>query len=177
MRPRLYGYMASFTSAEDLLRAAQIARREGYRRVQAYAPFHIEGLAEAVGFRFNLLPWLVLLGGLTGGGLGYYMLWYACVVSYPLNIGGRPLNSWPSYVPITFELTVLSAALTGFFAVFLLSGLPRLYHPVFNAPSFKLETSGRFFLCIEARDPRFETRDTWQFLSRLNPSEVIEVDD
>jgi hypothetical protein len=177
MTPKLYGYMATFLTAEELLRAAQMARREGYRRVQAYTPFPIEGLAEAVGFRFNVLPWLMLLGGLSGGSAGYYMLWYACTISYRLNIGGRPLNSWPSFVPITFELTVLSASLTGFFAVFLLSGLPRLYHPVFNAEEFKHETSGRFFLCIEATDRKFETRDTWQFLGRLKPVEVIELDD
>jgi hypothetical protein len=177
MKPQLYGYMATFTAPDQLLRAAQMARREGYRRVQAYSPFQIEGLAEAVGFRFNWVPWLTLLGGISGGAAGYYMMWYACTINYLLNIGGRPLNSWPSFVPITFELTVLAASLTAFFSVFLLSGLPRPYHPVFNAPGFRLETRGRFFLCIEARDPKFEPRDTWQFLSRLDPTEVTEVEE
>lgn len=175
MKPALYGYLASFDQPEDLLRAARAARKRGHCRMQAYSPFPIEGLAEAVGFRFNLLPWLVLGGGLTGGAGGYFMQYYASAVSYRVNVGGRPLHSVPSFLPITFELTVLAAALTAFFCVFLLSGLPRLHHPVFNAPLFARETRDRFLLCIEAADPVFEARDTWRFLTGLNAREVVEV--
>jgi hypothetical protein len=174
--PRLYGYVADFESGEALLEAARHAQEEGYRRVQAYAPFYIEGLAEATGMRRNWVPWLVLAGAIVGGTGGYFMLWYGSAVSYRLNVGGRPLNSWPAFIPITFELTVLAASLTGFFAVLLLSGLPRPYHPIFNARQFDELSRGRFFLCIEAADPQFEVRETWQFLTRLRPIEVSEVD-
>ncbi len=175
MKRALYGYLASFQEPEDLLHAAREAHRRGHTRMQAYSPFPVEGLAEAVGFRFNLLPWIVLGGGITGGAGGLFMQYYAAAVSYRLNVGGRPLFSIPSFMPITFELTVLSAALTAFFCVFLLSGLPRLYHPVFNAPNFYRETQDRFLLCIEAADPVFEARDTWRFLTGLNATEVVEV--
>ncbi len=175
MKEALYGYLASFEQPEDLLQAAREAHKRGHRRMQAYSPFPVEGLAEAVGFRFNLLPWLVLGGGLTGGAGGYFMQYYSCVISYRDNIGGRPLNSIPSFLPITFEVTVLAAALTAFCCVFLLSGLPRLYHPVFNAPAFARETQDRFLLCIEAADPIFEARDTWRFLNGLTAQEVVEV--
>ena len=176
MTTTLYGYLASFAQPEDLLHAAREARQNGYRKMQAYSPFPVEGLAEEVGFRFNWLPWLVLGGGLAGGAGGYFMQYYACAVSYRLNVGGRPLHSIPSFMPVTFELTVLSAALTAFFAVFLLSGLPRLYHPVFNAPNFYRETQDRFLLCIEAADSVFDERETWQFLNGLNAREVVKVD-
>jgi hypothetical protein len=175
MKKKLYGYLASFDQPEDLLKAARLAQRRGHSRMQAYSPFPVEGLAEAVGFRFNWLPWLVLGGGLTGGAGGYFMQYYASAVSYRDNIGGRPLHSIPSFIPITFEVTVLSAALTAFFCVFLLSGLPRLYHPVFNAPNFYRETQDRFLLCIEAADPVFEAKDTWRFLNGLNATEVVEI--
>ena len=176
MTAPLYGYLASFEQPEDLLHAAREARRRGHRRMQAYSPFPVEGLAEAVGFRFNWLPWLVLGGGLMGGGGGYFMQYYACTISYRLNVGGRPMNSIPAFMPVTFELTVLCAALTAFFAAFLLSGLPRLHHPVFNAPNFYRETQDRFLLCIEAADPVFDRRDTWRFLNGLKAREVVEVD-
>jgi len=175
MKQALYGYLASFDQPDDLLHAAREAQRRGHSRMQAYSPFPVEGLAEAVGFRFNWLPWLVLGGGMAGGAGGYFMQYYASAVSYRLNIGGRPLHSIPSFMPITFEVTVLFAALTAFFAVFLLSGLPRLHHPIFNAPAFDRETQGRFLLCIEAADPVFEARDTWRFLTGLNAMEVVEV--
>lgn len=175
MKQRLYGYLASFEQPEELLQAARAAHHRGHLRIQAFSPFPVEGLAEAIGFRFNLLPWLVLGGGLTGGIGGYFMQYYASAVSYRVNIGGRPLHSVPSFMPITFELTVLAAALTAFFCVFLLSGLPRLHHPLFNAPAFARMSRDRFLLCIEAADPLFEARDTRRFLTEQNPVEVVEV--
>lgn len=176
MKPALYGYVAAFAQPEDLLQAARAARQRGHRRLHAYSPFPIDGLAEEVGFRFNRLPWLVLGGGLIGGAGGYFMMFYASAVSYRDNVGGRPLNSIPAFIPITFELTVLIASLTAFCSVFLLSGLPRLYHPVFNAPNFYRATQDRFLLCIEAADPLFDVRDTWLFLNGLNAREVVKVD-
>lgn len=175
-QPVLYGLLAEFDTPEALLHAAQQAREVGYRRMDAYSPFQIEGLAEAVGFRRNWLPWLVLLGGFGGAGAGYFMMWFACVLSYPINVGGRPLHSWPSFIPITFELGVLGASLTAIIGLLALCGLPQPYHPVFNTPHFALEAQGRFFLCIEARDPQFNARETWQFLSRLNARGVSEVE-
>jgi len=174
--PRLYGLLAEFDSPERLLEAARQSRQAGYRRMDAYTPFPIEGLAEVVGFRFNLLPWLVLAGGTAGACGGYFMQWFSAAVNYPINVGGRPLNSWPSFVPITFELGVLLASLTALIGMAMLCGLPRPYHPVFNSPIFSLETKGKFFLCIEATDPQFEIRQTWQFLVRHGAVGVFEVE-
>lgn len=174
--PGLYGLMAEFDTPERLLDAAKKARASGYRRMEGYSPFPVEGLAEVTGFRFNLLPWLVLGGGTFGACGGYFMQWFACAVNYPINIGGRPLNSWPSFVPITFELGVLFASLTALIGMAALCGLPRPYHPVFNAPNFSLETRGRFFLCIEADDPSFDIRTTSQFLARLSDHGVTEIE-
>ena len=175
-RPLIYGLMAEFTTPEALLHAAQQAREAGYRRMDAYSPFAIEGLAEAVGFRSNPLPWLILLGGFGGAILGYFMQWYGMAISYPINVGGRPLNSWPAYIPPTFECGVLGASLTGFFAILALCRLPQPYHPVYNAPRFDLMSRDRFFLCIQANDPQFDARQTWQFLAHLNPAHIVEVD-
>jgi hypothetical protein len=174
--PRLYGLLAEFDSPERLLQAARAARLAGYHRMDGYSPFPVDGLAEALGFRFNLLPWLVLGGGATGACGGYFMQWFASVVSYPINVGGRPLNSWPSFVPITFELGVLFASLTALIGMASLCGLPRPYHPVFNAPEFSLETQGKFFLCIQADDPRFDISETRQFVTRLGARGVTEVE-
>ncbi len=174
--PPIYGLLAEFDSPEAVLAAARRARAEGYRRMDAYTPFSVEGLSEAVGFRFNLLPWLALLAGFGGAGGGFFMEWYGMAVSYPLNIGGRPLNSWQSFIPVTFELGVLAASLTALFGMLALCGLPKPYHPVFNAPNFDLMTRDKFFLCIEAADPKFEERQTWQFLSQLQARRVTEVE-
>ncbi len=175
-RPVQYGYAAAFDDPEKLLQAARLVRGEGYRHVRAYTPFPVEGLAEATGFQHNRLPLLVLAGGITGGTGGYLMQVFACTLSYPVNVGGRPHDSWPSFIPITFELTVLLASLTAFCSVFALSGLPKLYHPIFNAPRFERETQDRFYLCIEATDPIFKQPETLQFLNSLGPREVVEVE-
>jgi hypothetical protein len=169
-----YGLLAEFSTHEELLRAAKKAHEAGFRKMDGYAPFPIEGLAEALGKKTRL-PVLVLAGGILGGVAGYYMQWYANAVSYPINVGGRPIHSWPSFIPITFELTVLAAALTAFFAALALNGLPRPYHSLFNVPEFERASQDRFFLCIEARDARFDPKKTREFLQSLKPLDLMEV--
>jgi hypothetical protein len=172
----LYGLLAEFDSPERLLEATKQARKNGYRRMDAYTPFQVEGLAEEVGFRFNLLPWLVLIGGFGGAAAGYFMQWYGMAISYPINVGGRSLNSWPAFIPVTFELGVLGGSVMAFLGMLALSGLPRPYHPVFKARDFSLATRNRFFLCIEASDPAFDATQTRHFLEDLNPLEVSAVE-
>lgn len=170
----VYGLVAEFESDAQLMRAAEEAYAKGYRKMDGFTPFPIEGLARAMG-KTNRIPLLVLLSGILGGCSAYFMEWFASVVSYPLNIGGRPLHSWPAFIPITFELTVLGAALTAFFSVFVLSGLPKPYHPMFNLPEFERASQDRFFLCIETDDPQFDSARTKSFLESLDPLIVKEV--
>jgi Alternative complex III, ActD subunit len=174
-RQPVYGFMAEFLGHQALLEAAQQARAAGYRQMDAYAPFPVEGLAEALGRESNPIPLLTLAGGMCGGLGGYFMQWYSMGHLYPLNVGGRPLNSWPNFIPITFELTVLVASLAAVFGMLFLNGLPELHHPVFNVPAFRRASIDRFFLCIEAADARFQLEETWRFLERLNPHAVMEV--
>jgi len=173
-REELYGLAAEFAHHTELVHAAEEAYARGYRRMDGYTPFPIEGLAEALGKR-NRMPLLVLLAGILGGCSAYFMEWFANVVSYPLNIGGRPVHSWPSFIPITFELTVLGASLTAFFFSLGLSGLPKPYHPMFNLAEFERASQDRFFLCIEAEDTLFDEKDTRAFLEGLEPLMVKEV--
>ncbi len=175
MRPPIYGLMADFDEPDQLLTAAHRAYEEGYRKMDAHSPFPIEGLAEAIGFRRNMVALVVLIGGITGCLTGFFLQYYVAVIDYPLNIGGRPLNSWPSFIPITFELTVLFAALSAVFGMLALNRLPMPYHPVFNAPGFELATRNRFFLCIESEDPKFDREKTGEFLSGLQARSVVEV--
>ena len=154
----VYGLVAEFASDAQLKRAAEKAYEKGYREMDGFTPFPIEGLAESLGKK-NRIPLLVLLGGILGGCSAYFMEWFADVVSYPINIGGRPLHSWPAFIPITFELTMLGASLTAFCAAFALSGLPQPYHPLFNLPEFERASQDSFFLCIEASDALFDPAD------------------
>jgi hypothetical protein len=168
--------MAEFDNADALLKAAQRTYDEGYRRMDAYSPFPIHGLAEAVGYRHRILPWLVLAGGILGGVAGFWLQYWVSVIELPLNIGGKPLNSWPSFIPVTFECTILGAALTAVLGMLALNGLPKPYHPVFNAERFRLASSSRFFLCIEAADRKFELSAVTAYLKSLSPYGVIEVE-
>jgi hypothetical protein len=175
-RQRLYGLMAEFENPEALLAAARKAHEAGYRSMDAFTPLPVEGLSEAVGFHSTRLPLVVLLGGILGGLGGFYLQYYPNVIGFPLNIGGRPYNSWPAFIPITFEMTVLGAALACVFGMLAMNGLPTPYHPVFNVPRFRLATRNRFFLCIKARDPRFQLDQTKQFLAELHAREVSEIE-
>ena len=172
----IYGLMAEFRSPEMLLHAAERASQEGFKRMDAYTPFPVEGLAEAIGFSRTRVPLIVLIGGIIGCVGGYFLQYWVAVLDYPLNVGGRPLNSWPAFVPVTFELTILCAALAAFFGVLALNGLPMPYHPVFNVEQFELASRNHFFLCIEAIDPKFDADATRKFLESLSPEGVYQVD-
>jgi hypothetical protein len=175
MRPAHYGLLAEFAKPEDLVAAARRAHGEGYRRIDAFTPFPIEELAHALHCHRTRMPLVVLVGAIVGGVTGYLMQYYTAVVAYPLNVGGRPLHSWPSFIPITFEMTVLIAALAAVLGMLALNGLPMPYHPLFNEPRFAAATRDRFFLCIEATDPRFDAAATRRFLEGLHPTAVMEV--
>jgi hypothetical protein len=173
--PPVHGLLAEFTDVNDLLRAVRETRAAGYRRVDAYTPFPVEELADALGAHDRRLPLLVLLGGIAGGLAGFLLQYWTSVIDYPLNVGGRPLNSWPSFIPVTFECAVLGAALMAVLGMLALNGLPMPHHPLFNAPRFALSSRDRFFLSIDARDPRFDRARTRAFLEALGPYEVSDV--
>lgn len=173
--PPIYGVMAEFTTPEAVLTAAERAHGEGFRRMDAYTPFPVEGLAEAIGFTRNRMPLIVLIGGLVGGIGAYFMMWYSATIHYPINVGGRPLHSWPAFIPITFELTVLGASFAAVLGMLGLNGLPMPHHPVFNAPNFALASRNRFFLCIQSDDPKFDVVRTRTFLEGLGPKSVSVV--
>lgn len=175
-QPRYYGLMAEFDSPTAIVTATRRAYAEGYRRMDAYTPFPVEGLAEEMHFHRTRVPLIVLLGGLAGCLGGYFLQYWIAAVYWPLNIAGRPLNSWPMFIPVTFELTVLVAALSALLGMLALNGLPHPYHPVFNVPRFALASQDRFFLCIEASDPRFDRVATRGFLESLSPREVSDVE-
>jgi hypothetical protein len=171
----LYGIMAEFDDPESLLAAARRAYAEGYREMDAYAPMPVEGLADAIGFRSNWVQRVVFAGGLVGAVGGFMLCWWITVIAYPHNVGGRPLNSWPAYVPITFELMVLVACIAAVVGMLALNGLPQPYHPVFNIDEFARASCDKFFLCIEASDARFDPDRTRHFLEQLDPREVMDV--
>jgi hypothetical protein len=178
LRKRLpvYGLMAEFENPHDIVAAARRAHEAGYRRMDAYTPFPIEELSEALGFHRNRLPLVVLIGGLVGALAGYLLQYYTSVMAYPLNVGGRPFHSWPAFIPVTFETTILVAAASAVLGMLALNGLPMPHHPVFNVPRFALASRDRFFLCIEASDPKFDKEGTTQFLKSLQPREVFDVE-
>ena len=172
----VYGLMAEFETPDELVEAAKKAREAGYRKMEGYTPFPVEGLAEAIGTPDTRLQYIVLIGGIIGAVAGFGLQYYVNVIDYPLNIGGRPFNSWPAFIPITFETTVLVAAFAAILGMLGLNGLPQPYHPVFNEPRFELASNDRFFLCIEAEDPKFDLDETRTFLEGLKPAYIAEVD-
>jgi len=174
-RADIYGLMAVFKDSNEILSAARRAYEHGYRKMDAYTPFPVDGLAESLGRQKSFVPLMVLVAGVGGGIGGYFLEWYAMARDYPLNIGGRPLNSWPMYIPITFELTILAGALAAFFGMFALNRLPEPYHPMFNAAGFERVSTDAFVLCIEAADPKFDLSATRHFLEGLEPQSVREV--
>jgi hypothetical protein len=171
----IYGLIAEFSGSEEILSAAKCAYEFGFRKIDAFTPFPIDGLAAALGRRKPLIPLIVLIAAICGGIGGYFMQWYAMAVDYPINVGGRPLNSWPMFVPITFELTILSGALAAIIAMLALNKLPEPYHPVFDAPHFHRASTDKFFLYIEAGDPKFDLAATRKFLETLKPELISEV--
>ena len=175
-KPPLYGLMAEFTDPQSLLDAARKTYDEGYRKVDAFSPFPIEGLSEAIGFHHTRLPLIVLIGGICGCAGGFGLAYWVSTMANPWLVGGKPLFSWPAWIPVTFETTVLLAALSTVLGMLALNGLPEPYHPVFNVKRFALATKDRFFLMIEARDPKFEFDKTWRFLDTLQPRGVSEIE-
>lgn len=171
----VYGLMAEFDSPTDIVAAADRARVAGYTVMDAYTPFPIEELNDALGLKKNPLPLIVLLGGIFGGAGGYLLEYWTQVITWPMNIGGRPFHSWPHFIPVTFECTVLGASLAAFVGMLALNGLPKPYHPVFNVPAFDRASRDRFFLCIESTDPKFDRYATESFLKDLHPLGVSEV--
>jgi hypothetical protein len=174
VRNPIYGMMAEFESATALVAAARRAREAGYRKMDAYSPFPIEELSEVLHHKDHL-PLLVLIGGVVGGASGFLFQYWASAIDYPINVGGRPMLSWPSFIPVTFEMTILVAAFVAVLGMLGLNGLPMPYHPVFNVPRFEYASRNRFFLCIESSDPLFDKVATGQFLESLEPREVSEV--
>ncbi len=175
-RPSLYGLVARFDTPEELLAATKRAYAAGYRRMDAYTPLPVEGLSEALGHQRTIIPFIMLLGGITGAVTAFGTQWYSAVVDYPFNVGGRPFNSWVSFIPITFEFTVLLSAISGVVGMFFLNGLPRYNHPIFNARGIERATVDRFFLCIESEDMKWDREDTARFLREEGKAaEVTEV--
>jgi len=171
-----YGLVAEFDTPEALVAAADAARVAGFKKMDAYTPFPVHGLSEAIGFRDVKVPFLVFGGGLCGAMFGHGLQYYVHVLDYPLNVGGRPLYSLPAMVPITFEPTILFSALTATFGMLALNGLPKLYHSIFNTPGFLRASQDRFFLAIESKDKQYDSLRTREFLEGLNPLNVSEVE-
>jgi hypothetical protein len=174
-RTPIYGILAEFDSPTDLVEAARQTTKAGYKKIDAYSPFPIEELADAIGFPKNGVPLVVLIGGLLGCVGGYFMQYWIAAISYPINIGGRPYNSWPAFIVVTFEMTILCAGLAAIFGMLALNGLPMPYHPVFNVPRFAFATKDRFFLIIFSSDVKYDPVETRHFLERLEPRSISEV--
>jgi len=170
-----YGLMAEFDSAQDLVAAAHKTHAAGYHKIDAYSPFPIEGLADAIGFHKNRVPLVVLIGGLIGGLSGYALQYWVATITYPTNIGGRPYHSWPSFIIVTFELTILFAGLSAVFGMLALNGLPMPYHPVFNVAEFRKASENKFFLVVFSSDPNYDAAHTRSFLQGLAPRMIAEV--
>jgi hypothetical protein len=167
--------VAEFENADALLAAVRAARSAHYRQMDAYSPYHVEGLAEELGMHFTGVSLTTLLCGIGGGTTGYLMQLFAAAYDYRLNVGGRPFHSWPAFIPITFELTVLAASFGAALSMLILNGLPRLNHPIFETPFFRERNASRFYLCIEARDRHFDRDETRALLEKQHPADIWEV--
>lgn len=176
-RSLIHGVMGEFETPEQLLAAAQAARSAGYKHIEAYTPFPVEGLSEAVGFRRPWVNWLTLIGGIGGGLTGFGLQYWCAGIAYPQNIAGRPYNSWPAFIPVTFELTILGAATFAVVSMLALNKLPQPYHPVFSVERFARASTDRFFLVIESRDPKFDLAESARFLQSVHATHVDEVKD
>jgi hypothetical protein len=171
----IFGMMAEFDTPTDIVVAARRTSEAGYKKIDAYSPFPIEELAEAIGFHHNGVALITLIGGLLGLFGGFMLQWWVNTISYPINIGGRPPNSWPAFIPVTFEMTILFAGLSAVFGMLVLNGLPMPYHPVFNVPRFERATQDKFFLIIFSSDARYDTIHTRAFLEGLGAKSISEV--
>jgi hypothetical protein len=175
-KPALHGVMGEFSDPHELLDAIEKVRAEGYTKLDAYTPFPIEAVWEAIGHHKSPVPLVVLIGGILGGLGGFFLQFWVSTIEYPVNIGGRPFNSWPAFIPVTFECTILGAVLSAVAGVFIINGLPEPYHPVFNVPRFAFASRDRYFLCIEARDPKFDADKARKLLWAVNATEVSDVE-
>jgi Protein of unknown function (DUF3341) len=174
----IYGVVGEFETPQKLIQATEKARLAGYKKMDAYSPFPVEGLSEALGLKRTLVPLVTLIGGLMGGLGGFGFQYWVCVISYAENIGGRPLNSWPAFIPVTFEMTVLGASLFAVFGMLAMNRLPQPHHPLFNVDRFQQHASNdRFFLCLQSNDPKFNVVETSQFLKEIDAQHVSEVQD
>jgi len=173
--PPVFGLMAEFDNVNDAVIAARRTYAAGYRKLDAYSPFPVEELSEAIGFHKNGVALVCLIGGLLGGTAAYTLQWWINTIAYPVNIGGRPLHSWPSFIIVTFEMTILFSGLSAVFGMLALNGLPMPYHPVFNVPRFELASKDRFFLMVFSSDKNYDAVRTRQFLEALNPISIAEV--
>jgi hypothetical protein len=172
----IYGLMAEFEDPNALVKAAKRTYAAGYRKIDTFSPYPIEAAWEAIGHHDRRLSFIVLAGGITGLLTGVGLQEWVHQVAYPINIAGKPLNSWPQFVPVCFELTILFAALAAVIGMIVLNGLPQPYHPVFNVPAFDRASRDRFFLVVESEDPKFDRNQTAEFLKGLNATEVNEVE-
>jgi hypothetical protein len=170
-----YGLLAEFHDTDTLLHAARTLTDKGYRKVEAYTSTPVDGLADALNYKWSWVPYIVFFGGLTGGTLGFLMQYLICVHLYPVNIGGRPPFSWPMFIPVTFECTIFCAAFSGVIGMILMNGLPRLHHPLFGVPQFAKASTDGYFLCVESKDPLYDSEATTQLLHKLHAKEVVDV--
>ncbi len=176
MDRQIYGLLAEFDTPTQMVEAARQVRDAGYTKTDAFSPFPLHEIDEALGIKKSILPYLVLCGGIVGLLTGLGLTTFVHVITYPIIVGGRPYFSLPSFIPPTFELTILFSAFTAVFGMILLNGLPQPYHPVFNVPRFALATREKFFLLIETKDPKFDYEATRSFMESLNPQEVFDVE-
>ena len=174
-RTPIYGVMAEFESAQSLLTAARRTHEAGYQKIDAYTPFPVEGMAEAIGFHTNRVALVTLIGAIIGGLSGYGLQYWIATISYPVNVGGRPYHSWPSFIVVTFEMTILFGGISAVLGMLALNGLPMPYHPVFNVPRFAMASKDRFFLIVFATDPKYDPIGTRRFLESLDPRSISEV--